>query len=100
MITAADALVLGAYSCSGNHHQSLGIMPKAKTRIKDILLYLALLRAGSPVAGIRRDNKMANHSAKTHIALAVICQYRGIQIGEKACFCCFFIEFLMKGPNQ
>jgi len=72
MITAADALVLGAYSCSGNHHQSLGIMPKAKTRIKDILLYLALLRAGSPVAEIRRETEMAKHSAKTHIALVLL----------------------------
>jgi len=38
MSTVADALVPGDYYYCGNHHQSLGIIPKAKTRIGLALL--------------------------------------------------------------
>jgi hypothetical protein len=65
MITAADALVLGDYFCSGNYHQSLDIMSKAKTGITDILLYLALLPACCRVAEVRLEHERSNQGSKT-----------------------------------
>jgi hypothetical protein len=65
MITAADALVLGDYFCSGHYHQSLDIMPKGKTGITDILLYLALLPACCRVAEVRLEHERSNQGSKT-----------------------------------
>ena len=72
MIKAGDALVLGDYFCSGHYHQSLDIMPKAKTGITDILLYLALLPACCRVAEARLEHERSNQGAKTRIDLALL----------------------------